>query len=91
MPDFRKNVSAFLDYKLDWTDELYSAGAPLDSAVSAGWIVPSGITAVATALAGPTATIWLSGGVPGDVYTVTNLLWTSSGREHVTAFTIGTN
>lgn len=72
---FYKDPNATLDYAVDWTDWLCS-----DNISSVVWIVPSGITESSTSNTSTTATIWLSGGTLGVVYTIVCRITTTAGR-----------
>ena len=84
MPDYNKNASAVLDYNLD-----YSTWLGTDIIASAAWQVPAGISATSNTATTAVATVWLSGGTPGNVYRVTNQIWTSGGRTQLKTFEIG--
>jgi hypothetical protein len=81
---YQKNKTAIKDYIIDYTNWLGT-----DKIASASWSYPSGITAVSVTATTAMATVWLSGGVPGNVYTVENVIWTSAGRTEVQSFEIG--
>lgn len=76
-----KDPDAYLDYSVDWSDWLVGN----DTIASSAWTIStvSGDTApLATDndLSTTTkATIWLSGGTTGYIYTVTNEITTASG------------
>lgn len=81
---YQKHSSAVKDYSID-----YSRWLGTDRIASAVWYYPTGITAVSVTATTAVATIWLSGGVPGNVYTISNMIWTSAGRIEVQSFEIG--
>jgi hypothetical protein len=72
-----KDPDEILDYAVDWTDWLTGEN---DTAASANWIVPTGLTQVSTSLASGKATIRLSGGTDGSDYAVTCRLTTTGGE-----------
>ncbi|WP_424986549.1 hypothetical protein [Microbulbifer sp. S227A] len=64
------------DYAIDWSNLL--AG---DTIQASEWIVPEGLVAGDSAVAGDVTTLWLSGGTHGTVYQVTNRVTTLGGRR----------
>lgn len=81
---YQKNKTAIIDYVIDYTNWLGT-----DKIASASWSYPAGITAVYSTATTAMATVWLSGGVPGNVYTIENVIWTSAGRTEVQSFELG--
>ena len=73
---WEKSPGAKLDYSVSWVDWLESGETISNSA----WTVPDGLTKVSDTDSGGVATVWLSGGVLGTLYTVTNTITTSTGR-----------
>ena len=71
--------SAVLDYAVDWTAWL----AEGETITESTWSVPDGITQTTPAPShdGAVATIWLTGGIVGQTYAVTNHITTSQGRQ----------
>jgi hypothetical protein len=82
---FQKNTTAVLDYT--WNYAAWLGGT--DAIASAAWHTPAGISAVSMEASTATTTVWLSGGAPGNVYEITNVIWTTSGRTQVRKFEIG--
>ncbi len=80
---FTKDPNAVLDYSIDWTRWL--AG---DQLTASEWIVASGLAKMADSKTATSATIWLSGGTPGQSYSVTNRITTAAGRTEDRSFTI---
>lgn len=78
-----KDPAAVLDYTIDWEDWL--AG---DAIATSEWTVSAGITAGATGKTDTTTTIWLSGGLSGQTYTIFNRITTAGGRTNVQTFKI---
>lgn len=72
-----KDPDSVLPFAVDWSDWLTGEA---DTAASATWIVPTGLTQASTSLSGGKATIWLSGGTNGSDYSVTCRLTTTGGR-----------
>lgn len=76
----RKDPDEVLDYAIDWTAELADKN---DTAQSAAWTVPDGLTQPAgkpPTLDGGKATVWLAGGTSGRTYSVSCRLTTTAGR-----------
>lgn len=71
-----KDPDATLDFEVDWSQWLQAS----ETITASGWTVPAGLTRVSDTHTGTTATVWLSGGVLGQRYTVTNEITTSGGR-----------
>lgn len=78
MPSFRHSPDALEDFPLDWSRDLVSGETILTST----WTVPDGLTEGAKSQSSDTATIWLSGGTPGTIYAVRNVIVTSAGRTY---------
>lgn len=75
---FLKDPSAVLDYRIDWAEWLPDD----DKIVNATFIVSDDDIVVEDVLyTDSSATVWLSGGVAGQRYTVTNHIVTEDGRE----------
>lgn len=72
---FLKNSGAILDYKIDWSLWLTS-----ETISTSDFVADSGITITNETNTTTTSTVWLSGGTPGETYTVTNTITTSAGR-----------
>lgn len=71
-----KDPDEVLDYKLDWSARL-GAG---NTIVTSIWIVPAGLTKDSDVFTTTTTTIWLSGGVLGVRYELTNRITTTGGH-----------
>lgn len=84
MRAFTKMPAEILDYTVDWSGWL----AEGDSITAVSWVVPNGVSLVAQANDGASATIWLSGGAPGVEYWVTNRVTTAVGRTAERSFRI---
>jgi hypothetical protein len=74
--EFTKDPSAVLDYTIDWEDWLCTG----DTISTSTWTVPTGITEDSDTNTTTTATIWLSGGSDGVMYTVVNRIVTAKSR-----------
>jgi hypothetical protein len=69
-----KDPNAQSDYLLDW-----SIWLPVgDTIATSVWIAPSDLTVVSSSNTTTTSTVWLKGGVAGQVYIVTNRITTAS-------------
>lgn len=75
-PTFIKDPDSLLDFSIAWGEWLGS-----DTIASSAWLLPSGITAYATAQTSTSATIWLSGGGLGGEYRAVNRIVTAAGRR----------
>ena len=74
---YTKDPASVLDYTIDWGTNWLAAGETISTSA---WTVESGITKDSDSNTTTTATVWLSGGTAGTVYTVTNRITTSAGR-----------
>lgn len=75
---FYKEPTAILDYSIDWSDFLTGG----DTIVSSTWSTSDiGIVVDSNTYTTNTTTVWLSGGVDGYNYVVTNSIVTQLGRE----------
>jgi hypothetical protein len=84
MTSFIKDPDAVLDYSVDWSKWL--AG---DQIQNSGWSVSDAAIEATDDSNTPTrTTVWLSGGVAGQAYTVTNRITTSGGRTDDRSFVI---
>lgn len=72
---YNKFPAAVLDYEMDWL-----AWLGTDTISASEWIVPDGLTLDSDTFTDTAATAWLSGGVEGEVYEVTNRITTAAGR-----------
>ena len=70
-----KDPNEVLDYAVNWASRL---GA--DTIATSSFTVPSGIVKDSETSASQTATIWLSGGVEGQKYSILNRITTVGGR-----------
>ena len=67
---------------LDWSINWANRGLGSDVLVASQWsVTPTGLTLSNESFTGATTTVWLSGGVAGGRYTITNNITTSGGRE----------
>jgi hypothetical protein len=75
-----KDPDAKLPFAVDWSAWLTAEG---DTAASADWTVPAGLTkesSPAETLTSGVATVWISGGTLGQSYEVVCRLTTTAGR-----------
>jgi hypothetical protein len=82
---YTKDPQAVLDYKIDWTEWM-----PANDKIVASTFTSSDVelTVDDSLFTDFTATVWLSGGVAGERYTVTNHIVTEDGREDDRSLTI---
>lgn len=73
--NFEKDPDAILDFSIDWTDWL--AG---DTISTGTWIVQSGLTKVKSFYTTSKDTVFVSSGVAGQTYSLTNRITTANGR-----------
>jgi hypothetical protein len=87
IPVIIKDPAAELDYGFDWaTDGWLATG---ETVTTSTWTVAAGLVQAASGIsAGKVTTVWLSGGVAGTDYTVTNRIVTSGGRTDERSLTI---
>jgi len=71
-----KDPNAILPYTIDWSRWL--GGATIESSE---WEADDGITVVSTSNTDTQTEVWLSGGIDGSSYQVTNHIVVSDGRE----------
>jgi len=84
MEDYIKDPDAVLDYTFDWSNWLTGG----ETIATSQWVVPSGITKDSEANDTTTTTIWLSSGVAGSDYEITNRITTSGGRTDDRTFKV---
>ena len=72
-----KDPDATLDYQFDWGSEWLGTDTIATSTFS---VSPNSITIETTTNTTTTATVWLSGGAAGTVYSIKNRVVTASGR-----------
>lgn len=71
-----------IDRTIDWSPDL-GAGDTISDSV---WVADAGLVADRTSFDATTATAWLSGGLGGKWYRVSNKITTAAGRVHVRGF-----
>ncbi len=76
-----KDPVATLDYLINWQPWLRG-----DTINSSTWATTQGLTIASSSHTPFWTTIWLSGGTPGNVYTVTNTIETAGGRKRSMSF-----
>lgn len=74
MADFIKDPDAVLDYTVDWSDWLATG----EEIASSSWVNPDGFTVNTSSNTTTVAVVWLSGGVAGRTYRMTNRITTDS-------------
>ncbi len=80
---FIHDPQAVLDYSIDWSQWLGD-----DTIISSSWSVPDGLTVVGQGYNQSSAVVWLSGGVAGRQYVVTNRIETAGGRRDERSITL---
>jgi len=65
-----------LDYGFDWTQWM----PELDTIIGSLWILPVDLTLTGESFDTLTTTVWISGGIVGQTYTITNRITTTDGR-----------
>lgn len=64
-------------YGLDWSQRGTSVSIPITTST---WTVPSPLTGVSDTFTATTTQIKIGGGVPGESYSLTNVVTTASGQ-----------
>jgi hypothetical protein len=84
--DWNQTPDEVKDYSLDWSKDIGSDTIP-NNASSTWFVSPSSASVTATSINnGTLATVWISGGVVGQVYQVKNCIVTAAGRELTKVF-----
>jgi len=83
--EWTHDPDAKLDYTVDWTTWL-----GVDEISTSVWVIPTGLVQASPAPShdGAKATVWISGGMVGQVYTVTNRITTAAGRTEDRSFAL---
>src|SRR5512143_3859423 len=84
MTTFYKEAAEALDYMMEW-DHVLVTGEVI---TASSWIVPSPLVKGSDSFTDNTATVFISSGVAGQSYEVTNHIHTSAGREYDQSFII---
>lgn len=71
-----KDADATVDYNVNWGKKHLRG----DTILTSDWDVPAGITKESDSHTSGITTIWLSGGTPGENYSLTNQITTAQGR-----------
>lgn len=80
MPAQLKDPASVLDFTHDWASYLQAAETISTSAWAASPTTASPLTVDSDTETTTTATVWLSGGLLGQVYRVVNTITTNQGR-----------
>lgn len=80
---FRKTAVENLDYQIDW-----SLWLGTDTINTSTWTIDSGLTKGLDLVASNMTTVWLSGGVAGSTYVITNAITTFGGRTAQRSFIV---
>lgn len=75
----QKDKDSTLDYSVDWGPLLEEG----ESVASSSWTADTGITLDTTILSGNVATVFVSGGTPGQWYALTNTVATNSAPPRI--------
>lgn len=78
-----KDPDANLDYGFLWGKWLGT-----DTIVQSTWIVPDGLTSINSTFTSNTTIVWVSGGILGQTYTITNRITTAAGRTDDRSITL---
>lgn len=80
-----QDKTALLDYSEDWSDFIVGD----DMIVSSEWVADSPeVTLSGPLISGPMTTIWVTGGVGGKTYRISNTIVTDQGRRDVRYFVL---
>jgi hypothetical protein len=81
-----KTPDEIKDYSLDWSKDIGSDTIPNNA--SSTWSISPATAAVSASSvnSGTLTTVWISGGVIGQVYQIKNLIVTSAGRDLTKVF-----
>jgi len=71
-----KDPDSVIDYGVDWSTWLTTG----ETIASSAWVVPGDLTSVSESNTTTETAIFLSGGIVGTEYTVTNRITTSASR-----------
>lgn len=82
--DWIKDPNSTLDWTFDWSNWL----AALETISTATFTTTAGITVTTSTNTSTSATVWLSGGNTGQIYSVTSTVVTSGGRTDERSITI---
>lgn len=85
---YTKDPDAVLDYLVDWSAWLPDGDTITASTFTVNSDDNGAIVVDDTLFDSTTTTVWLSGGVAGEKYTVTNHITTADGREDDRSITI---
>ncbi|HZZ81616.1 MAG TPA: hypothetical protein VFE62_24150 [Gemmataceae bacterium] len=73
----QQTPTELLDYEINWA----TRGLGIDIIATSAWIASSSdITLTNETFTNTTTTFWLTGGIPGAYYTITNTITTEGGR-----------
>ena len=76
-PDYIKDADETLDFTWNWKPELGG-----DTIFTSEFLLPDGLRMESTTSTDNTATIFVSGGVEGQTYRITNRIVTVGGRKY---------
>lgn len=76
MGTMKKGDEEVLDYSVNWSTWL---SAQEDSIATSTWRVPAGLTQVSDQATTDSAVVKISGGIPDELYEITNIITTAAG------------
>ena len=76
MNTYTQSPTELLDYPISWAAYLATG----ETIVTSVWTIPTGLTDGGSSQTATTTTQWITGGVDGTVYTVTNQITTTASR-----------
>lgn len=85
---YTKDPDAVLDYSIDWSDWLPDTDTITASTYTVASDAADAVVVDDSSFTTTTTTVWLTGGVVGTKYTVTNHITTSAGRQDDRSLTI---
>lgn len=85
---YTKDPDAVLDYSIDWSDWLPDTDTITASTYTVVSDAADAVVVDDSSFTTTTTTVWLTGGVVGTKYTVTNHITTSAGRQDDRSLTI---
>jgi hypothetical protein len=74
--NLEKNPAAILDYYMNWT--VWLAG---DTLIDSTWSATGSVTLSEPAMVGSVTSVWVAGGIAGELVDLTNLVVTTGGRK----------
>lgn len=69
-----KDPNSKMDYSEDWSLWLQAG----ETIAQSSWVIPDGLTTAGTSINGAKTLVWLTGGVVGQTYKITNRVTTDN-------------